>query len=346
MTNYDKYREEYDNSLDESGSISDSGEFKIGSFTKLPSQILYELDEELYRAGLQEYVEQKKEEYKETVYQIFPAPIAYFYRQTEHSYDNENHRLQLLRSTWESLIYVLYGLVLGEVNSKRFSLTNVRVFNNQQIRPDHGGLMSDKLGWKVKAMQKIIEYDQQNNNELLVSSYIKSDTFEVIKELIQERNSFSHIYALSAQEAQSRFDELYPIVSELLFELDFLENVSLLRYVNNLGDVRKIRFNKFDGHSLQKQNYDKTLSDSELLQLTPILNDQIILLELDNLIFNISPFIHFHSEGSHLKLCYFKKIDSSSGNYVFELIAGTEREIAINTSGLSNFINISLGGLL
>ena len=341
MIDYQKYRDEFDSFIDEMGEIT------IGSnFSMPPSQILFEMDETAYQEQLIEYVNQKKEDYPQVVYDSFPAPIAYFYHQTGRAYDNEQHRLQLLRSTWESLIYVLYGLILGEVNFKIFSLTNVRVFNNEKIKQDHRGIMSDKLGWKVEAMQKIIEYDQKNRKELPISSCIKINTFEVIKGLNQERNSISHISALSEQEAQERYAELYPIVTDLLFELDFLENVSLLKYVSNVGDIHKIRFNKFEGHSLQRQNYEKTLSDSELLQLTPVLNDQILLLELDNLIFNISPFIHFHSEGTHLKLCYFKKIDKSTGNYIFEIIGGIEREILINPSSLSDCINISLGGLL
>lgn len=205
--------------------------------------------------------------------------------------------------------------------------------------------MSERLGWKVEAMQKIIEYDQQNKNELNISSYIEMDIFEVIKELNQERNSLSHIAALSEQEARSRFEDLSPIVSNLLFNLSFLEEVYILRYVRNIGDIHKIRFNIFQGHSLQEKNYDKVFSDPELTLFTPILNDQIILLEFDNMILNISPFIHFHLEGSHLKLCYFKKIDDS-GNYSYEIIGGASREIAKDPSTIPNCINLSLGELL
>jgi len=82
------------------------------------------------------------------------------------------------------------------------------------------------------------------------------------------------------------------------------------------------------------------------MQITQILNDKIMLLEFDNILLNISPFIHFHFEGTHLKLCYFKKIDKSSGNYLFEIIGGVAREVGIDCSDLSNCINISLGSLL
>ena len=328
MIGYQKYRDEFDSFLDE------EGEYNIGlNFSRFPSQILYEMDETAYYEQLTEYVNQKRDDYPQVVYQSFPAPIAYFFHQTEHGYENENHRLHLLRSTWESLIYVLYALVLGEVNSKRFSLNDVRIFNNQRIRPDHRGLMSDRLGLKLEAIQKIIEYDQQHNRDLVVSSYTTINLFEQIKELNQERNSFSHISALSPKDAKFRFNELYPTVIDIIFELDFLENVSLLRYVGNLGDIHKIRFIKFDGHSLQRLNHEKKFLATELSKITPILNDKIMLLEFNSMIFNISPFIHFHFEGDHLKLCYFKRINNNSGNYLFEIIGGVNREVEINLSG-------------
>jgi len=341
LIDYQKYRDEFDSSLDE------GGEYSIGlNFSRYPSQILFEMDETAYHEQLTEYVNQKREDHPQAIYHYFPAPIAYFYYQTEYGYENENQRLHLLRSTWESLIFVLYGFILGEVNSKRFSLNGISVFNGQRIQQDHNGLMSNKLGWKLEAMQRIVEYDRQNNKDLIASSHVTTDTFETLKELNHERNSFSHISALSPQESLERFDELYPVVADLLFELDFLENVSLLRYVGNLGDIHKNRFIRFDGHSLQRQNYDLTFTDSELPYITSILNDEVILLKFENAIFNISPFIHFYHEGPILKLCYFKQIERDSGNYVFELIAGTAREIEINPSQLLHCINTSLGSLL
>ncbi|MGD0951385.1 MAG: hypothetical protein ABR985_03170 [Methanotrichaceae archaeon] len=340
MTDYDKYQEEFNLYLDE------GGELRIGNnFSMYPSQILLGMDETAYYEQLIEYVNHKKEDFSQIVYQNFPAPIAYFYQQTERGYDNSNHRIQLLRSTWESLIYILYGIVLGDVNFKKFSLNNIRIFSDKQpIRRKH--LTDYKLGVKIEIMQKIIEFDKDNEAGLLISSYINSDIFDVIKKLNDQRNDVSHLAALSEQEAEDRFKELYPIVTDLLFELSFLENVRILKYVNNLGDIHKNRFKKFEGHSLQGQNYDKEFTDSELTKVISILNDQIILLELDTNIFNISPYIHFYFEGCLIKLCYFKKIDLISGNYIFEIIGGAEREIQINPNSITYCVNVSLEGLL
>ncbi|MBN1932523.1 MAG: hypothetical protein JW786_13050 [Desulfobacterales bacterium] len=341
MTNYQKYRDEFNETLDEGGEIS------IGlNFSRFPSQILFEMDEVAYNEQLTEYVDQKKAEYSETVYQYFPAPIAYFLYQTNHSFDNEIHRLHLLRSTWESIIYILYALILGEINSNNFSLSLVRIFNNQRIRVDHSGLLNDRLGYKIEFMRKVVDYDQQNHNTLFLSLVLNADIFDNLEELNQERNLFSHIAALSNPEAQIRFDELYPKVMDLLFELDFLENVSLLRFLSNTGAATSVRFNRFNGHSLQRQNYDKIFLPTEITPLLPILNDQLILFELNNIIINCSPFIHFTFEGAHLKLCYFKQVERTTGDFIFELISGTNREVTIQASSLKDCIHSRLGNLV
>ena len=341
MINYQKHRDEFNESLDE------AGEFSIGlNFSRFPSQILYEMDEVAYNEQLTEFVDQKKAEYNETVYQSFPAPIAYFLYQTNHSFDNEIHRLHLLRTTWESIIYILYALVLGEINSKNFSLSLISIFNNQRVRVDHSGLLNNRLGYKIEFMRKVIDYDQQNHSTLFLSSVLNADIFDKLEELNQERNSFSHIAALSNPEAQIHFNELYPKVIDLLFELDFLENVSLLRFVSNMGATTNVRFNRFNGHSLQRQNYDKTFSPTEITPLLPILNDQYILFELDKSIINCSPFIHFTFEGAHLKLCYFKQVERTTCDFIFELISGANREVTIQAFQLSGCIHSSLGNLV
>jgi hypothetical protein len=132
----------------------------------------------------------------------------------------------------------------------------------------------------------------------------------------------------------------------LLFELDIFENVNILRYINHLGVVTNVRFNKFNGHSLQGQNYDKKYANPEFTNLLPILNNHYILFELGNLIFNASPFIHFSFEGPHLKLCYFKKIVRDNENFLFEQIGGTDRDIVIPAANLDGCLNNTLHRLL
>jgi len=341
MIDIQKYRSGFEAELDS------EGEIRIGlNFSMPPSQILFELDEEAYKEQLLEYVDGLRDDHKEIVFQTFPAPIAYFYQQTISAYDNANHRLHLLRSTWESIIFILYALVLGEVCCKGFRLSNIRIFNNQRIRADYSGILSDRLGYKIEIIQKIIEYDQTSNKVLNVSNCIEVDLLDKLSELNQERNSFSHVTALSPQEATARYKELLPKVSDLLFQLDFLSNVAIVRYVGNDGRITNLRFNKFEGHSLQKQNYDRSVTSSELATFASVLDDNIILMKFENLLFTISPFIHFAFEGSHLKLCYYKQMDRSTDELIFETIAGSQREIRIQNASLSSGIHNTLLGLI
>ena len=341
MTDIEKYKEDFESFIDE------AGEYKIGlNFSRYPSEILSEMDEIAYNEQLEEYIEQKKSEFIQRIYQNFPAPIAYYFYQTEHGFENEHQRLHLLRDTWESVIYILYALVLGEVNFKNFSLTEIRLFNNQRIQNNHNGLMSDRIGWKLEAIYKILEYDQVNNNILKASLVIDIDVIEKLKELNQDRNSFSHTSALSPQEAKSRFDELYPKVKHIFFEFDFLENVSLLKYSNNLETVSNIRFFRFDGHSLQKHNYDVEFMPEEFTNIVPVLNQENLLIMFEDIFFNVKPFISFHTEGAHLKLCFYKKTERDTNEYLFEIIGGADREIKKDIVSINNCINSTLGGLL
>lgn len=341
MIDFNKYKDEFNNSLDE------NGEYTIGeNFSRYPSDILSTMDETAYQEQLEEYVIQKKDEYSNVIYQTFPAPIAYYLYQTENGYENEHQRLHLLRDTWESVIYILYALTLGEVSKKNFSLSDIRIFNGQTIKVNRSGLMGDKLGYKLEVIYRIIEYDLDHTCDLKLSSKIKLDSIITLKDLNNDRNSFSHTTALSPEEATSRFELLYPKVIDLLFELDFLENVSILRYMNNDGSLNKIKYSKFDGHSLQKHIYTNEYAPSELALLTPVLNKSIILIEFDEEIFNTTPFIHFHNEGAHLKLCFYKQTDRDNDEYIFELIGGAEREVHKSITLLNNGIQNILGTLV
>ncbi len=341
MIEYKKYKNEFIDILNE------EGEYAIGTnFSRLPSDIILEMDEEAFQEQLIEYVENKKADYAQIVYDMFPAPIAYYFRQTEHGYENEHQRLHFLRDSWESLIYVLYALVLGEVNAKRFDLSEIRLFNNQRIKLDHNSLLGDKLGYRLETIKKIIEYDKDKDNILSISSIVTVESIIELKDLNSERNSFSHTSALTPQEAQDFFDDLYPKVLDMLFQFDFLENVSLLRYVNTQGTANKIRFSKFDGHSLQKDNYDKEFDASVFTEIVPILNNNNLLVQFEDTFFNVTPFVYYHIEGTQVKLCFFKKLDRDTDEFIFEIIGGAERETHISVDTLTTGINNTMGDLL
>ena len=335
---FEKYRDEFNDYLDQNGDI------EIGTFSMPPSVILETMDEEAYKEQLLDFIQEKKVSHQDTVYTYFPAPIAYFYERTINSSENEHHQFQLLRSTWESVIYILFATVIGEVHKKRFDLSSVRLFNGQSIKNDYRGTLCDKLGWKMEFIQKVLEYDRENSNALKCTDFIEDQSIELLKELNHERNSYSHTAALSASEVNDRFNQILPKVEDLLFDLDFLENVSILRFKKNINRINNIRFNKFDGHSLREVNYEKEFALAELSTLGDILDSENMLMEFDGDIFCVSPFIHFIMEGTSQKIviCYYKKINRTSGLWIYEPIAGSETEIELDSASFKYNINDSL----
>lgn len=98
---------------------------KIGNLSFSPSLVLFNMDYDAYIAELNAFNQREVEKLRETIYYEFPLPIAFYFHQSENAYNNNNHRLQLLRSTWEAIIFTLYSLVVGEARSKSLPLRNI-----------------------------------------------------------------------------------------------------------------------------------------------------------------------------------------------------------------------------
>lgn len=331
----EKYKEEFNQYLDENGDIV------IGTFSMAPSVILEAMDDESYKEQLIEFAEEKIKSQKENVITYFPAPIAHFYERTINSAENEHHQFQLLRSTWESIIYILFAVLLGEIHKRNFGLSTIRLFNNQSIRNNHNGTLSDRLGWKMEFISKVIEYDNDNNETLKMSNHITEDHINILKELNDNRNSYSHIAALSPNQVKERFDLILPKLENLLFDLSFLETVSIIRFRQSTTSPNKIKFNRFDGFSLREVNYEKDFSMEEFSQLMNILDANNVLMEFDNEFFCVSPFLHFYNENNsqRVKICYFKKVNRDTNLWTFELIADNQEEVEIDPATFTYNIN-------
>src|SRR5690349_11753528 len=108
-TNNSEFNDEFD---------LENPEVKIGELEPYKASfVLYSVDYEAYLSAIEEYKQAKLDRQKESIYYEYPQPIAYYFHQAENGYSNENHRLQLLRSTWEAIIFTLYAIVIGEARS-------------------------------------------------------------------------------------------------------------------------------------------------------------------------------------------------------------------------------------
>ena len=308
-------------------------EVRIENFAAPASSILFQMDNTAYIDAYNAYLAEQREEFPETVIQEFPAPIAFYFEKTLYGYENNNQRLQLLRSTWESLIYILYAIVIGEIIDKNLNLLSaLRIFNNARIRLDGGNsLWSDRLGYKLEIIEKVLEYNTLNTSNLIAGEIIPISVIEKLRELNIDRNSFSHIAALEESQAEEIYNLLMPKVIDLLIELKKLKFISLIQYKNNLTSINNIRFLRFDGHSLKRRNHDLTVDNNFIHKNIENLSEYRLFCEFteNSQIICLSPFAHGSIHNDYPRILFYKKQSDDPNFFVFEVITDRSCEIQI-----------------
>lgn len=84
----------------------ENAEIKIGDLSPYKaSYVLYQVDYEAYLDAIKTYKDKREDAVKDAILYNYPQPISYYYHQAENGFSNNNHRLQLLRSTWEAIIF-------------------------------------------------------------------------------------------------------------------------------------------------------------------------------------------------------------------------------------------------
>lgn len=317
--------------------LNESGEYTIGkNFSRYPSEILNTMDETAYNEQLEDFISSKKEEFIETIFENFPAPLAYFFYQTTHAYENEQQRLGLLKDTWEALIYILYSWVLGEIRDKQFSLSNVRVFN-KKIRFED--IVSYQLGFKLRFIYNVLEFDKDNGNKLDITKILDLMIVEKLIELNDARNSFSHTTALSTVEAKERYEQLYPKLLDILLEMDFLENLTFKKFLNVEGAMTNIKYSIFTGHSLQKRNYVRKYKLDDLHKISCCLDVSNTLLKFEDNLLDVTPFVYYSTEGNHTRICFLKNFIKDDEKYRFEVVGGNQKEISLEKSRIQTWMD-------
>jgi len=307
-------------------------EIRIENFTSLASSILFEMDNAAYVDAYNAYLAEQKEELPEKVMQRFPAPVAFYFERALHGYENNNQRLHLLRSTWESLIYILYAIVIGEIIDKRLNLSTLRIFTNAKIKLNGGnGLLSDKLGYKLEVIEKVLKYNILNTSNLITGEIIPISVIEKLRELNIDRNSFSHIAALEESQAEEIYNLLMPKVIDLLFELKKLEFISLIQYKSTQNNINNIRFWKFDGYSLKKKNHDLTVDNDFISKNIDNISEYRLFCEFigTNQIICLSPFAYGSIYNYYPHILFYKKQAADPNYFVFEVINDRSSEIQI-----------------
>ncbi len=313
--------EDFNQYLDET-----ENEVAVTGISFRASEVLFTLSKETYRIALTDFQDQQIEKLRETIYYEYPLPIAFYFHQSENAYNNNNHRLQLLRSTWEAIIFTLYALVVGEARSKDLALRDIAQ-PNAQGNPDlsFNDYFSDRLAQKLLIIERILVYNQANNSGLICANIISIPVIQKIRNLNQERNEFMHVAALSEEQAATSFAGIFPDVFDVLKDLRELEFVDIMHFVQVADAVTNLRCEIFNGHGLARNIKTITVTAAQLGQLGTQLNAQNILAKYQAELFSITPFLHFNPEanGNSTNLCYFKR-KVPNARYEYEIVSRSE----------------------
>lgn len=278
------------------------------------SEILFTLQKETYRIALTDYLNQQLEEFKQKVFDSYPSPIAYYFRQTHLGYLNNNNRLQLLRSVWEAMIFVLYAIVLGEARKKSLPLRAAGI--------READLYNFSVDKKLSIVEKILTYDIVNAFGLKCGVLFDVAEIIKIKQLNYQRNGFQHLAALSEEQAASLFAELIPEVIDALKSIASIADIEIFHFIDTDGNPLSIKCETFIGQSPNRTLKTYLITAAQLTFTGIELSNLNVLAKIDDDIFSISPFLHFKSDddGHLTNLCYLHQYNPANAlEFKFEI---------------------------
>ncbi len=303
---------------------SDENTVNIGGFTFPPSKTLYCMSYEQYVELLQSYLADD-ELFSNEVFTSFPTPVAHYLWQAENNYDNPHHRLDLLKSAWEALIFFLYGLVVGEARHRRIPLKDVGIKLNDYY--------SDRVAKRLDILENILDYCQKNGIPLNCGQIVTVDAIGKLRHLNRKRNEFAHSFAATPEEQKALYSELLPDMISALRWVSELKRVTIFRYHSNSeGGALFPRCDIFAGHSLDGSKRTLQLPRKDYIVVMDYFNDQSVfaLIETeDAVMFCLSPFVHYkrYPQDTHPRIALYKK-KLTGGKYEFGII-GQSRNIEI-----------------
>jgi hypothetical protein len=124
-----------------------------------------------YVEAYQEFQDTEFERLKDTVYNQYPSCVAYNFRLSEKGEGASDpvRKLLHLKDTWESIVFVLYAVVWGEIRHKNIDLKAAQVFvstgaNSNPVYETFNTrkLLSDALKAKIQNLKAVIDYSKAN----------------------------------------------------------------------------------------------------------------------------------------------------------------------------------------
>lgn len=275
------------------------------------SEVLYNTKYEDYVEALSRYNTDPKIELSR-IEDKFPSPIAYYFYQASSNYQNDHHCLDLLKSCWESIVFLLFGLVVAEARHKKLPLKDIGIAWKT--------FWSDRLFDKLTIIENIIDYTTKNGIAFECARLIPIATLADIKTLNQERNGFAHAAARTAAQQQKLYETLNPLLENVLKQLIGLENVTLLRYHSSETPLIP-RCEIYNGSSIEGRKEGVILKKESYIEILDHWNASAIFAKINDEVFCLSPFIHFTQEAheTNAVLCFYKK--KRCRKYLFEVVS-------------------------
>ncbi|MCK5343295.1 MAG: hypothetical protein KAR20_07815 [Candidatus Heimdallarchaeota archaeon] len=292
--------------------LDEDGEVTIANVPFQRSRILFDMETAVYKQALNEFLEQDFEDLKQFVFDYYPSCIAYNLRLSEKGEGSSDpvRKLLHLKDTWESIVFVLYALVMGEIRSKCINLKAVKVFvsHDSSGNPLYGNLntdriLSDAIKQKIQNIKGIVQYARANS----VGFKCEEIDIGLLNDLLQLqdiRNDISHHAAPTREQAEIELKQVSPIFRDMLTKTRFFVDCKILRFEIYSSALRCEAFN---GHSLNKEYDDINLPADQTSFIIGLGQEQLFVL-WNNECFSLSPFLHYErdSTGHESYLCFYK----------------------------------------
>lgn len=305
-----KYEDPQYQSFNES--LDEEGEINIADISFQRSRILFELAKESYKDAYNEFREQEFESLKQTVFDSYPACIAYNFRLSEKGEGSTDpvRKLLHLKDSWEAIIYVLYALVMGEVRHRKVDLKAAQIF----VSLDSSGspvyasfntdkILSEAVKQRIHNIKAIIQHSKTNSLGFKCEC-IEESLLDDLMQLQDIRNDISHHAAPTREQAEAELKQVVPLFHTMLAKTTFLGNCKILRFENYTSDCRCESFN---GHSLNREYDIHSLVDPQKTYVLGLGQEQLFTF-WDGECFSLSPFLHFDKDvtGHESYICFYK----------------------------------------
>ncbi len=295
--------------------LNDNFPVEIEEYEFHSSEVLYNQHYDGYVMALERY-NQDPQIVLWRIIENFPTPIAYYIDQAENNYQNEHHRLDLLKSCWEAIIFFIYGLVVAEARHRNIPLKTIGLTSWSTFK-------SDRVHDKLNIVENILDYTTKNGIPFECASIIPIATLADVRKLNQERNGFEHAAAKTAMQQRELYKELFPLVRNVLNQLMGLEKVRLFRY-HEAAQPLFPRCEIFNGSSLGGKKDIVTLHRDNYMEILDDFDNTTVFAQINTTAFCLAPFIHFFQEvhETNALICFFKK--HNGGKYKFEVVSKSQ----------------------